>query len=296
MIKLIADSGSTKTDWLLVSERSALHRFQTPGMNPSLMNDEQLTKLLVGEVFPVLLATLNVAETQLKNDEKAQKCLKPLVDEIAFYGAGCRPEQEERMSALLCQTLCAARATVASDLLGAAHALCGREEGIVCILGTGSGSGLYDGQRFVQQTPSLGFILGDEGSGASLGKHLLADVLKGVLPSTICAAFIDKYQIDVAAIIQKVYREPAPNQYMAQFSHFLSEYREAEAIQQFLLDEFGLFFSRNIRPYARPELPIHFVGSIAAVFQKELTRAAETEGFRIGIVERSPIDVLLRQG
>lgn len=295
MIKLLADSGSTKTDWLLQSNQGLRHRFLTSGMNPSLMDDDTLVHLLRTEVVPALSTGL---EEFFLDDVETYRHLHShdkLIDEIAFYGAGCRSEQEGRMARLLCGYLRGHHATVASDLLGAAHALCDTHEGIVCILGTGSGSALYDGARFVLQTPSLGFILGDEGSGASLGKHLLANVLKGVFPPHICSAFIDTYQMDVGTAIQHVYREKAPNRYMAQFTHFLAEHRKESSIRQFLIDEFRLFFSRNIRNYGRPDLKVNFVGSISAVFQEELTEAATAEGFQVGVVERSPIDVMERK-
>lgn len=286
MLKLIADSGSTKTDWILLNEGHMLHRFQTSGLNPSLMEDEVIVALLRREVCTVLGELLSEATKGTTTDKG--------VDEIEFYGAGCRPEQEERMAKLLSETLQSKQTKVASDLLGAARILCGTAEGIVCILGTGSGSALFDGQRFVKQTPSLGYILGDEGSGTSLGKHLLADVLKGMLPEHLCAAFMHTYQLDVPSIIQKVYREPAPNRYLAQFSRFLSEHREEPTIRAFLLNEFGLFFSRNILNYERPDLPIHFVGSIAAVFQEELAEAAQRYELQLGQVVQSPIEKLVQ--
>lgn len=293
MFQLLADSGSTKTDWAFIAPHAQPQRFKTSGMNPCLMDDATLVTLLQTEVWPNLQRViesfflLNALSTSLLANNKE------IVDEIRFYGAGCRPEQEERMQRLLAEHLRAKSVHVASDLLGAAHALCGSSEGIVCILGTGSGSALYNGDRFVQSTPSLGYILGDEGSGASLGKHLLADVLKQQLPKHLCQAFLSVYQIDVATAIQRIYREPAPNRYMASFTHFLLEYRAEEAIQSFLKREFRQFFYRNIRPYHRSDLKVNFVGSIAAVFKDELMAAAKAEGFEVGKVIASPIDAFL---
>ena len=282
MKKLIVDSGSTKTDWALLSAGRLVCRLQTAGLNPSLMTDESITHVLRDELLPALKACPEFSAAEA-------------LDELVFYGAGCRPEQEARMTDLLKQQLSAQSVRVASDLLGAAHALCAQEAGIVCILGTGSGSALYDGEKFVQSTPSLGYILGDEGSGGSLGKHLVADVFKGVLPPHLCEAFRADYPIDLPELIQHVYREPAPNRYLAQFTPFLLRHRQEESIRAFLLNEFRTFFRRNILPYRRPDLAVNFVGSIAALFADELSAAAQLEGFCTGRILRAPLDCLIEQ-
>lgn len=262
-------------------------------MNPSLMDDDTLKRLLQVEVQPELHTTLLRVLPDEAESQRHVASHEMLLDRVRFYGAGCRPEQELRMGRLLAHWLRARHVSVASDLLGAAHALCGDRAGIVCILGTGSGSALYDGARFVQSTPSLGYILGDEGSGASLGKHLLADVFKGLLPSHLVDAFLDTYQMDVATAIQHIYRESSPNRYLAHFTHFLSDHQHEEAIHDFLVREFRLFFHRNIAAYHRPDLKVNFVGSIASIFHKELTEAAEHEGFHVGRILRSPIEALI---
>lgn len=220
----------------------------------------------------------------------------PVADAIHFYGAGCRPDQQARMARLLTTHLGAAHADVASDLLGAAHALCGDTPGIVAILGTGSGSALYDGRAFVRQTPSLGFILGDEGSGAVLGRRLVGDLYKGVLPTHLLAAFEAEQDVDLSAIIRHVYSESAPNRYLAQFTRFLSAHLSEPAVHALLVDEFRRFFQRNIAAYERPDLPVHFVGSIAAVFEPLLREAAATAlpnaPFTVGRILPSPIAAL----
>lgn len=295
MFQLIADSGSTKTDWAFFALDASPRYFKSSGINPSLMDDETISRLLRTEVVPELHHFLEQHLPQSVETSIMLSSHEKLIDKIRFYGAGCRPEQEVRMVRLLSKWLRARSVSVASDLLGAAHALCGTQEGIVCILGTGSGSALYDGARFVQSTPSLGYILGDEGSGASLGKHLIADVFKKQLPQHICQAFLDSYQLDVATAIQHIYREEAPNRYMARATHFLAEYRKEDSIQDFLVREFRLFFHRNIKPYGRHDLKVNFVGSIAAVFIEELSIAAQLEGFEVGKVLASPIDALLQR-
>ena len=183
MIRVLVDSGSTKTDWMIQNEKTQkLLRWQTRGINPSLMNDTQIIEILVSEVRPKILNFLQFSldDASMKSENSRDDSLKTsvsstssLVHSLRFYGSGCRPEQCERMQHLLSTTLMAQDVVVASDLLGAARALCGNQSGIVCILGTGSASAHYNGESFEQSTPSLGYILGDEGSGTSLGKHLL---------------------------------------------------------------------------------------------------------------------------
>lgn len=273
MTLLIADSGSTKTDWILCGDELASPlRFASSGLNPCLMTDEEISSILRDEVEP------HLPEIG--------------IDRIHFYGAGCRPDQLTRMEQLLVHTTGAARAVVASDLLGAAHALCGRKAGIVAILGTGSGSAVYDGQRFTAQTPSLGFILGDEGSGAALGRRLLGDVFKRQLSATIVAAFEAECGTTIDEAIRRVYREAAPNRYLASFTHFLAAHREEAEIRELLVKEFRLFFVRNLRIYDRTDLCVNIVGSLAVIFESELQTAAAETGFKLGKLLRSPADSL----
>lgn len=272
---LIADSGSTKTEWMGQDgqNNTTLH-FTTSGLNPCLMDDEAIANALAEEVVPQLPEELRF-------------------DAIYFYGAGCRPDQCERMARLLQIAIPAEKAEVASDLLGAARALCGDDEGIVVILGTGSGSAVYDGKKFTQQTPSLGFILGDEGSGASLGRRLLGDVFKGQMNAAITEAFRTECGTTIEEAIRRVYREPAPNRYLAQFTHFLADHRTDENVHALLVSEFQRFFSRNCEAYHRKDLAVNFVGSLAHVFNEEITEAADSLGFKMGAVLPSPAPSLL---
>ena len=300
MIRLLADSGSTKTDWMIKNMDTGQQcRWQTRGINPSLMNDTQIIEILVSEVRSKMSLFLEgVADFSLKKSDILESRLEnssissrhSLIDSLSFYGSGCRPEQCERMQHLLSTSLNAQNVYVASDLLGAARALCGTNEGIVCILGTGSASALYDGEAFVQSTPSLGYILGDEGSGTSLGKYLLSNVLKRQLPENVCALFRDEYPISIPEIIQRVYREPNPNRFMSQFTHFLFKHLDEPSVEALVIEEFIQFFSRNILAYNRPELSLHFVGSVAAVFSAQLHQAASQFGMKIGQIAKAPLD------
>lgn len=279
MTILVADSGSTKTDWVLCSaDGRRIARFASAGINPCLMDDETIAHSLTDEVVPRLA------------DAASDESLR--LECVYFYGAGCRPDQEARMCQILSRFLGAEKSYVASDLLGAAHALCGRERGIVAILGTGSGSALYDGNRFVKQTPSLGYILGDEGSGAVLGRRFLGALLKNQFSAALAEDFEATYHLTTAEIIQRVYREAAPNRFLAQFALFLLKHLKEQEVHDFVVKEFRHFFDYNIAPYDASEIPVHFVGSVACSFRQELEEAASLCGFKIGKVLKSPIGAL----
>lgn len=270
---LIADSGSTKTAWaLLTPTREVVGEYRTAGLNPSLHSDADIRRVLSEELRP-----------QLQGVE---------ISEVAFFGAGCRPEQIGRMAHLLMGSLGCSSVKVDSDLLGACIALCDDQPGICCILGTGSASCLYDGRTMVRQTPSLGYILGDEGSGASLGRRLISDVLKGQLPESLCRDFLAESSLTVASAIERVYRGSNVNRWLASHTTFLSRHLDDIAVQQLLQDEFSRFVQRNLLAYRRPDLPVNFVGSIAAVFREPLQRALVAHGLILGCVEREPLRLL----
>lgn len=271
---LIADSGSTKTGWLLASggdtaEGCVSHVFRTSGLNPCLMSDDDIACVLREEVVPHLTGCC--------------------VGSLCFFGAGCTPSQTLRMATLLRGVLEVATVEVMSDLEGAARALCGDREGVVAILGTGSGSGHYDGCRFVQHTPSLGYILGDEGSGAVLGKNFISDLYKGQFPPDVTEKALAMLDDDLQQTIEKVYRRPCANRYLASFTHLIRKLEDEPSVQTFLVRNFETFFCRNILPYGCRELPVHFVGSIAAVFEIQLREAAAVCGCRVGDIVQSPL-------
>lgn len=290
---LVADSGSTKTDWMLLGE-TGRKSFQTQGLNPVLMSEEQIVGILQCELLP-----------ELTNED----CF-----EVFFYGAGVRPEFVGKMEQAFQQAFAAGSPFAAitphstlhnphitlhtphvtlhaaSDLLGAARALCGHAEGIACILGTGSNSCLFDGENIVQNTPALGYILGDEGSGASLGKRFLNALFKGVLSESLCIDFQKETSLSLDEIIKNVYREPMPNRFLASFSKFIRLHLEKdEALRELVKDEFRRFFRHNIVPYQRRDLAVNFVGSIAHHYEPLLREAACDEGFEVGLVVASPI-------
>lgn len=266
---LTADSGSTKTEWVLTSNETILLRCFSSGINPALQSTEDILHTLQTEIAPSLSAYP--------------------IDKIDFYGAGCSGKRCETVRQALAATFGPCAISVESDLLGAARALCRDREGIACILGTGANSCLYDGKEIVRNTPALGFILGDEGSGAVLGRRLVGDVFKRQLPTALCEAFQEKYQLSMETLIEKVYRTPFPNRFLASFTHFLGEHKEHPAIRSLLLEEFSRFFVRNVAAYGRPDLPVHFVGSIAFHFRKEVETAGQTAGFTVGTIKKAPL-------
>lgn len=283
MITLIADSGSTKTDWALRSDETTLGRFRGHGLNPTTMTEETLRAYLLAdfaEIKPMIDAT------------KAEEDGAALT--IRFYGAGCRGEGIARLSALLSEIVGTSLVSVDGDQLAAARALLGTKAGIACILGTGSNACRYDGQAIVPGgVPSLGYILGDEGGGASLGRRLLSDAAKRQLPDSICHALFAIEGVSIDSIIEHVYRGATPARYLASFVPFLVEHCEDEAIHALVVEEFSRFIRRNIlplQPVSREA--IHFVGSVAMIFKTELEEALLRHALTLGEVIQAPFDRL----
>lgn len=272
---LIADSGSTKTDWCLAHRGDVVARTATQGINPFYQSDEDIVRVLRDEMVSQWPDGL------------------PFPDRVVFYGAGVRPEMSPRMRKLLKEVFGVEQVDAHGDLLGAARALFGRQAGLACILGTGSNSGLYDGSLIVENTPPLGFILGDEGSGAVIGKHFVADLCKGLLPDELRREFFQATNQDVSDIIRAVYREPLPNRYLAQTTHFIHEHLHLQPVEDLVVGCFREFFRRNLVQYRRPDLPVRAVGSVAFHFCEQLYRAAAEEGFALSVVAQSPMDGLV---
>ncbi len=271
---LIADCGSTKTDWVLCEGDEVIVRARTQGVNPTHQESE--------EIFNILSAELT-NEITTHTPEK-----------IYFYGAGCAYETaNNRMRQALAKIFSTKEIEINSDLLAAARALCKHEEGIACILGTGSNSCLFDGEKIIDNTPSLGYILGDEGSGAHLGRQLLSDCIKKQLPSKIREKFFEQYELNIATILEKTYHSSLPNRWLASFTPFLSEYKNLPEINTMLKECFKQFFQRNTMTYRRSWLPIHIIGNIGVHFSEEIKETAESLGLSIGNIVDSPMDGLI---
>ena len=271
---LIADCGSTKTDWVLCEGDDIIARVRTQGLNPTHQESE--------EIFEILSA-------ELTDEITAHKPLK-----IYFYGAGCAYETaNNRMRRALEGIFATKEIEINSDLLAAARALCKHEEGIACILGTGSNSCLFDGEKIIDNTPSLGYILGDEGSGAHLGRQLISDCIKKQLPKKICDKFFEQYDLSVATILEKTYHSSLPNRWLASFTPFLSEHKLVPEINTMLKQCFKQFFQRNTMTYRRSWLPIHIIGNIGIHFSEEIKETAESLGLSIGNIVDSPMNGLI---
>ena len=216
----------------------------------------------------------------------------PQISAIRFYGAGCTPEKNGIVKKALSDAFegTVEDIEVYSDLLGAARGLCCKEEGVACILGTGSNSCLYDGEKIVQNTPALGYILGDEGGGAVLGRMFLNALLKGRLDNAVADAFFDEYGMNQAAIIERVYRQPLANRFLASFSKFISEYRDNPTVNVIVRENFANFLNNNVKPYNCKKL--NFTGSIAYHYAEILRDVAEQNGYEIGKITQSPLEGL----
>jgi N-acetylglucosamine kinase-like BadF-type ATPase len=266
---LIADSGSTKTDWAWIENGTIVHRVTTAGINPVHQGEEEIL------VDP-------------------QTVLQWGADEVFFYGAGCIPEKKGVVEKVLRKVFPDAdRIEVESDLLGAARAVCQHQEGLACILGTGSNSCLYDGEKIMENIPPLGYILGDEGSGAVLGKLFLNALFKGALPDGMKEDFLQSSGLSYPEIIQRVYRQPMANRFLASTSLYISEHLDVPALRDLVKQNFRDFFHKNIAQYGRHDLPVGAIGSIAYHYRDLLQEVAEEEGYKLSTVAKSPMEGLV---
>ena len=270
---LIADSGATKTDWCLTKNGEIIQRFSTKGISPVFQTGEEIAQEIRSNVYPAL------KDVGIKA--------------VYFYGAGCIPEKIELVRNAIHQSFPVDTIHVYSDLVAAAHSLCGHSAGIACILGTGSNSCQWNGDEIVKQISPLGFILGDEGSGAALGKNLVGDALKNQLTDGLKEALLDEYDLTPAIIIDKVYRQPFPNRFLASLSPFLLKHISDQSIRQIVIRSFSAFFERNVMQYDYQKNKVNFVGSIAWYFSAPLKEAAAEKRIEVGIIAQSPMPGLV---
>lgn len=273
---LIADSGSTKTDWALVGAAERPVFLQTAGMNPLLHSTEYLQE------------QIRLAASRLPGARQ--------VKAVYFYGAGCWDEvQKTKIRDVLYPYFSEEAALwVEHDLLGAARAVCGRTAGIACILGTGSNSCLYDGENVVDTVPSLGYILGDEGSGADLGKHLIQAYFYRELSQGSALELRSHLPGEKATVMEAVYRQPNPNRYLASFAPFIHQHLEDPFLKAMVMERFCEFLRCHVLKYQHAgALPVHFVGSIAHYFRPSMLEALKTSRLRSGQFLRRPIEALI---
>ena len=271
---LIADGGSTKTDWCVAVQGKQLQRITTQGINPFFLSEDAIGEEIRSSLLP-----------ELQN-------LK--FDALYFYGAGCLPEKIPMMQTALSKYLEVETLEVNSDMLGAARGLSGRNPGIICILGTGSNSCYYDGEKIVSNVSPLGFILGDEGSGAVLGKLLVGDLLKNQLPAGLKEKFLQEFDLTPGMIIERVYRQPFPNRFLASLSPFLLRNIEEPAVRSLVFNGFCSFLKRNVMQYDYKNYPIYFIGSIAYHYSKILEEAVLASGMKLGEIVQNPMEGLVK--
>ena len=274
-MKIIADSSASRTEWALVDGASVVEHAFTKGLNPFFQTRRDISHSI----------RLDLPEAFLKRRW----------EHIYFYGAGCIGQEKKKIveSSLIAQFK--SPVTVESDLLGAARGLLVTEPGLACILGSGSNSCYYDGVKIVDNVSPLGYILGDEGSGAVLGKLLVGDVLKNQLPAALCEKFLKQYGLDRQKIIESVYKKPAANRFLASLSPFLIENIEEPAVHRLVLNAFKAFFVRNIENYeGYKTMPVSFVGSVAYYYRDVLEEAASSLGIKVGTVIKSPMEGLVK--
>ena len=274
-IILIADSGSTKAEWCLLDGKKRKTIF-TQGISPYFLNTDQIQQILAFEL------------------KKKMKNVEP--DEVYYYGTGCaNPENVKSIRQALKKTFTKAKIAVDHDLMGAAKALCGNEKGVACILGTGSNSCYYNGKKIIKNSPGLGFILGDEGSGAYLGKKVVQYYLYNTFDPDLMHRFNAKYNATSAEILDAVYKHPLPNRYLAGFVPFLVENRGHFMIENIIEDGFNDFFFNHVYKYRESwTMPIHFIGSVAFGFKDILKEMCDSYELQLGRVLKNPMDGLVK--
>ncbi|MDR1402850.1 MAG: ATPase [Tannerellaceae bacterium] len=271
---LLADSGSTKTEWRITDKGKSIKRILAPGMNPYFQQPDEIGKVIEQKLLPEINGFA--------------------IEAVYFYGAGCAVPEKNRLIRDAIRHYLPCPVEVCSDLTGAARALCGKQAGIACILGTGSNSCFYDGKDIVRNISPLGFILGDEGSGAVLGKLLVGDCLKNQLPLHLKNKFIKQFRLTPEAVLEHVYKQPFPNRYLAGFSKFLIQNIKEPALYNLAYNSFRSFFIRNVMQYDHyRDYPISFTGSIAFYYQDVLLAAARSFSLPVEQITQTPMEGLL---
>jgi N-acetylglucosamine kinase-like BadF-type ATPase len=272
---LVADSGSTKCDWLIINKGESL-KTHTMGFNPFFHNTA-------------------LVESELLKNVEFQK-IKDQVKEVHFYGAGCSSIARNLViHNALSAVFTNADINVDHDLTGAAVATCETKPGIACIIGTGSNSCYFDGDKTVENVPALGYVLGDEGSGSYFGKILLSEYLYNRLPQDLHDAFAERFSVNKEEIFTNVYNQPNPNVYLASFMRFVSDHRDHPYFKEMIYNGLAKFVNIHVWCYDNfREVPVHFVGSIAYYFREVLEEVAKNHRFTIGNIEKRPVDAIAK--
>ena len=273
-VTLIADSGSTKAEWTLLSNGRKKTYF-TQGISPYFLSPEQITELV--------------------QQELGKKLKNVVVEKLFYYGTGCaNPQNAKGVKKALQKVFPDAKITVDHDLMAAARALCGHGKGIACILGTGSNSCYFNGKKIVTNSPGLGYVLGDEGSGAYLGKKVIQYYLYNTFDEEIRARFDARFATDRVEILENVYKKPLPNRYLAGFTMFLAENRGHYMIENILEDGLNDFFFHHLCKYREIwTLPVNFVGSVAYGFKDIIQQLCDSYEFELGKILKNPMPGLI---
>lgn len=272
-MKLIAESGSTRTEWALVEEDHVIQRVFTEGLNPFFQTRREISRsvrLGLPEIF-----------------------FKKKLEQVYYYGAGCSSHEKKNILGASLVAQFKTPIQVESDLLAAARGLFKCEAGIACILGTGSNSCFYNGKIIVRNVRAGGYILGDEGSGAVLGKLFLSDVLKGLAPKELSTAFFEKFGINPNEVMESVYNRPFPNRFLATISYFLADYTDHPYAYTLITDNLRNFFRRNVCQYDYKSYPIRFVGSLAYCYSDILCSVAQEFGIQLDTIEETSMNGLI---
>jgi glucosamine kinase len=274
-VTLIADSGATKAEWCLINNGKKKTLF-TQGISPYFLNTEGITELLRNELAP-----------KVKNSS---------IDQIFYYGTGCaNPENVRSIKKALKTVFSDADVDVQTDLMAAARAVCGHEKGVACILGTGSNSCYFNGKKILKNSPGLGYVLGDEGSGAYLGKKVLQYYLYDTFDDDLRARFDARYVTTRVEILDRVYKQPLPNRYLATFTMFLAENRGHYMIENIIEDGLNDFFFQHLFKYREIwSLPVSFVGSVADGFKDVVLDLCRSYEFEMGTVLKNPMQGLVK--
>lgn len=271
---ILAESGSSKTDWLVADNNTVLAKCQTRGLNPYFVDSNEIAKVFAENVLPLVDA----------NEVK----------KIFFYGSGCASDSSKEIIFNGISKLITSEIFVEHDMMASARALFSEKSGIACILGTGSNTCLYDGKNIVDGINSLGYVLGDEGSGAVIGKKWLNAYFNHEMPDFLAEKFKICFDVQLEVVLENVYKKPSPNQYLASFSPFICENREEEFVQVFLEDIFSDFFRKMVFCYPNyQDYPLGFVGSIAFAYQDVIKSLAEKSNLFIEKIVKQPADELL---
>jgi N-acetylglucosamine kinase-like BadF-type ATPase len=273
---LLVESGSTKTDWCLLTKGKETVYFKTSGINPYLQEPDEISSLLNKEL------TLNANEYQ--------------IDKISYYGAGAGNKiKQQELASILKNHFRVENIEVQCDMLAAARSMCGSSEGIVCILGTGSNSCCYDGKQITEKQVSLGYIAGDEGSGNYMGKRVLQYYAYHTFDEELQMAFEQHFGKDMSGIVNRLYHEPFPNRYLATFVQLLKENRGHYMVENIIEDSLNEFFYHHILKYRKSlSMPVYFAGSVACEFEDVILTLCQQYELQLGKIEKSPIQGLIK--